>query len=160
MKNKFLFLLIFSVSIFSCSSEDQGINGKKIIGKWYWSAQDKDIQVVGGNLYEGPNKLKIIEELEIFRSPKGRYTYRIKNSIYWEKYNNIPKIEYSVGRIDSQVVDSKLRFVSGDYGDHGGYISVPENKWNTDTVYAITVSFPKGQGREKLFTHKPIAFED
>jgi hypothetical protein len=156
MKNIILIILMLSLSIFSCSSEDQGVNGKKVIGKWYWSIQDKDIQVVNGKLYEGPNKLKIIEELEIFRSPKGRYTYRIKNSSYWEKYNNIPKIEYSVGRIDSQIVDSKWRFVSGDYGDHGGYVSVPQNEWNTDTVYAITVSFPKGRGREKLFTRKPI----
>jgi len=160
LKNKFLILLMLTLITFSCTSEDQGVNGKKVIGKWFWSIEDKDIQVVNGKLYEGPNKLKIIEELEIIRTPQGRYSYRVKDLEYWEKHNNIPKISYSEGFLDSQVIDSKWRFISGDYGDHDGFISIPLNEWNTDTVHAITVLYPKGKGREKIFTRKLDALLD
>jgi len=160
MKNQLIILFAISLSFLGCSLEDQGVNCQRVVGKWYWTIQDKDIQVYGGRLFEGPNKLKITEELEIFRSPKGKYTYRIKSSEYWKKYNNIPKVEYFVGRLDSQIIDSKWKFISGEYGDRGGYIPVPENEWNTDTVHAITVLFPKGRGREQLFTRKPIEIED
>lgn len=156
MKNKFFIVLVLSVSIFSCCSEDQGVDCKKIIGKWYWSAQDKDIKVVGGNLYEGPNKLKIIEELQIFRSTEGKYTYQIKNSAYWEKFNNIPKVEYYSGKLDSQITESKWKFINGEFGNRGGYISVPQNEWKTDTVHAISVVFPGGKDKKHLFTRKPI----
>lgn len=160
MKNQFIILLTFGVSLIGCSTGDVGVNGEKVLGKWFWSIKDRDLQVVNGALYEGKNKLKIIEELEIFRNVECEYTYRITNSAYWEKYNNIPKVEISTGRLDSQVSDSKWRFISGTYGDRGGYISVPENEWNTDTVHAIHVLFPKGRGREQLFTRKPIDLMD
>lgn len=130
-------MLIVSFVSVGCNSE---IDGTKTQGKWYHE--------VTRNM--GGFQISASTELSIKRSGTGDYNYTISTTVIDEMYGGLPKTEFSSGKLDNIVNNEKWKFVSGDFGDRGGWIIVPSDEWKSNPT-EITVQFDSGRGNSMIF---------
>ena len=130
------------VSIVSISCKNTVNGTKKTVGSWHHE--------VSRNM--GGFQISANTELSIKRNGPGDYNYSISTTIVDDMYGGEPKTEYSSGKLDSVVDQNKWKFISGDYGNRGGYIVVPSDQWEHETPTEITVEFESGRGNSMTFT--------
>ncbi len=141
MKKKYFFGYI-CIALFLLSSCNNAVNGtKKTVGNWYHE--------VSNNM--GGFQISANTKLSIKRNGIGDYDYNINTTIIDQMYGGQPKTEYSNGKLDKVIENGKWKFLTGDYGNRGGYILVPSDEWENDSPTKIEIQFENGRGNSMTF---------
>ena len=141
IKNIILSLLLLTYLI-SC-----GYNIAKtsnITGEWVHT----EGKVMGGYLISQNNKLIII------RNGPGDYEYTLTTVTTDQMYGGEPKSSFSSGKLDGKIIENEWRFVSGKFGERGGYIQVPTDRWDDYSPTEIVVNFSSDRGDSMVFTRE------
>lgn len=139
IKNIILSLLLLTYLI-SC-----GYNITKTsntTGEWVHTKS----RVMGGYSISQNNKLIII------RNGPGDYEYTLTTVTTDQMYGGVPKRSFSSGKLDSKTIGNEWRFVSGEFGERGGYIQVPTDRWDDYIPTDILIKFAPNRGDEMNFT--------
>ena len=129
------------VTAFLFTSCGGKIKGSNIVGDWY--------QEISRNM--GGSQISAKTKLTIIRNGPGNYVYRLETTIVDEMYGGQPKTNYSSGSFEKDINDNKWRFNGGDFGNRGGYIVVPSDKWDDYKPSEITIQFGSGRGNSMTF---------
>tara|TARA_B100001287_G_C22668420_1_gene523996 strand:- start:784 stop:1458 length:675 start_codon:yes stop_codon:yes gene_type:complete len=145
---KLLLILLCLPLIYSCgdnndnNKEKKTVKGTNIIGEWHHEIS----KMMGGYRITSTSLLTII------RNGPGDYEYKVKQTTVDEMYGGNPKTSYYNGKLNGTVTDRKFRFSSGNYGERGGYIVVPEDYWDDYNPENITINFDKNRGNTMIFS--------
>ncbi|MDB2463663.1 hypothetical protein N9W69_02470 [Flavobacteriaceae bacterium] len=112
------------------------------VGDWYHEISRN----MGGYYISSRTKLTII------RIEAGVYEYKLATTLTDEMYGGYPKTEYSSGKFEEYIRDSKWVFSGGDFGNRGGYIEVPTDQWDDYNPSKLTIHFESGRGNSMTFT--------
>ncbi len=137
MKSNFILLTLLIGFITSCGK----VKTSNTVGVWYHEISKS----LGGYSISAKTKLTIT------RNGPGDYEYQTETSIVDEMYGGREKTDRSSGIIEENIRNNKWRFSGGDFGDRGGYIEVPEDRWDDYKPNEITVKFNSGRGNSMEF---------
>jgi hypothetical protein len=141
--------IVFAFLIFintNCSNSNKKNNLEtkvpiiRIDGHWY--------NVVSKNM--GGFEISATSRLSIGRSGSSNY-YTVSTTIVDQMYGGKPKTESSSGKLDEIIEDGKWKFITGDYGERGGYIVIPSDYWKNNSPSEITIQFTSGRGNTMTF---------
>jgi len=132
---------LFIVSIlFSCGR----IKTSNTVGDWYYTT--------GRNM--GGYNITAQTKLTIIRIEAGVYEYKLATTVIDQMYGGIPKTNCSFGKFEEYINEHKWVFSGGEFGNRGGYIQVPEDKWDDYKPSNLEVNFASGQGNSMTFKRK------
>ena len=131
--------LVTSFLFTSCIGTTKSSN---TVGDWYYE--------ISRNM--GGYQISLKTKLTIIRNGPGDYEYQLKETVTDAMYGGQPKNEYSSGKLEEYIKDNKWRFSGGKFGNRGGYIKVPSDKWDDYKPYEISVHFASGRGNSMTFT--------
>ena len=114
---------------------------KKTVGNWYHE--------ISRNM--GGFQISANTKLSINRNGPGDYDYTLSTTVVDQMYGGQPKTEYSTGKLDGVIEDGKWKFITGDFGNRGGYIVVPSDEWENNSPTEITIQFASGRGNSMTF---------
>ena len=141
MKNLFALATIFTLLILtSCG---RTIKTSNTVGDWYHEVSKN----MGGDNITSKTKLTII------RIDAGIYEYKIATTVIDQKYGGNPNTKYSSGKFEEYIKDNKWVFSGGNFGDRGGYISIPSDEWDDYKPRTLTVNFASGRGNSMTFNN-------
>lgn len=132
-------VLFASFILTSCNNVANGT--KKTVGNWYHE--------ISRNM--GGFQISMNTKLSIIRNGPGDYDYTLSTTVVDQMYGGQPKTEYSTGKLDEVIEDGKWKFITGDFGNRGGYIVVPSDKWENNSPTEITIQFASGRGNSMTF---------
>ena len=89
--------------------------------------------------------------METFDRPLGRTNQPLITTVTDQMYGGQPKTEFSNGKLDEVVENGKWKFLTGDYGNRGGYIVVPSDEWENNSPNEIVIEFESGRGNSMTF---------
>lgn len=139
-----LVCFVFTHTNCSHSNKNNNLETKipiiKIDGHWY--------NVVSKNI--GGFEISATSRLSIGRSGSSNY-YTVSTTIVDQMYGGQPKTESSSGKLDEIIGDGKWKFITGDYGERGGYIVIPSDNWKNNKPSEITIQFISGRGNTMNF---------
>lgn len=142
MRKKIYFIGKIITILFMLTSCNNGVNGtKKTVGNWYHE--------ISNNM--GGFEISANTKLSIKRNGPGDYDYSIATTITDQMYGGQPKTEISNGKLDEVVENGKWKFLTGDYGNRGGYIVVPSDEWENNSPNEIEIEFESGRGNSMTF---------
>ena len=141
MKKILRIITIVLVSAFFCTSCGGKIKSSNTVGDWF--------QEISRNM--GGYQISAQTKLTIIRNGPGDYEYRLETTTIDAMYGGQPKTEYSSGSFEKDIRDNKWRFKGGDFGNRGGYIIVPSDKWDNYKPTEITIQFDSGRGNSMTF---------
>ena len=131
-------VLIASAMLISCNSRFKTSN---TVGDWY---HEISRNMGGYNIYANT-------KLTIIRIEAGVYKYKLAITAIDQMYGDVHKTEYSSGKFETYIKNNKWVFCGGDFGNKGGYIIIPNDKWNDYKPSEITVYFASGRGNPMTF---------
>jgi len=111
------------------------------VGDWFHEVSKN----MGGYNITSKTKLTII------RIDAGIYEYKIATTVIDEMYGGNPKTNYSSGKLEKHIKDNKWVFSGGDFGERGGYISIPSAEWDDYKPKKLSVLFASGRGSSMNF---------
>jgi hypothetical protein len=132
-------IIFASLILTSCS---RTIKTSNTVGDWYHEVSKN----MGGYNITSKTKLTVI------RIEAGVYEYKIATTVIDEKYGGDPKTQYSSGKFEENIKDNKWLFSGGDFGERGGYISIPSDEWDDYKPKSLTVNFANGRGNSMTFS--------
>lgn len=112
----------------------------KIEGDWY----NEVSRNMGGFPITASTRLSIW-------STDSSNLYSVSTTVVDQMYGGQPKTEYLTGRLDLVPEDGNWKFRTGDYGNRGGYIIIPSDKWENNRPNEITIEFTSGRGNPMTF---------
>ena len=99
----------------------------------------------------GGSQISSKTKLTIIRNEPGDYEFQLEKTVVDAMYGGQPKTEFSSGKFEKDVIDRKVRFSGGDYGNRGGYIAVPSDDWYDYKPSEITIQFNTRRGNALTF---------
>jgi hypothetical protein len=137
-------MTIFAVILVAASvlSSCGRVKTSNTVGDWHHEISRN----MGGYNISSQTKLTII------RLEAGVYEYKLATTVTDQMYGGNPKTEYSSGKFEESIKDSKWVFSGGDFGNRGGYIEVPTDQWDDYNPTTLTVHFASGRGNSMTFT--------
>ena len=117
------------------------IKTSNTVGDWHHEISRN----MGGYNISSKSKLTII------RIEAGVYEYKLAITTTDQMYGGQPKTEISNGKLDEVVENGKWKFLTGDYGNRGGFIVVPSDEWENNSPNEIEIEFESGRGNSMTF---------
>ena len=141
LSNLLSLLVITSVILTSCDSFVQ-LKTSNTVGDWYHDIS----KIMGGYQISKNTKLTII------RNDRADYSYFLEETVIDEMYGGKPKTTYSSGRMEeSMSSNNEWFFIGGSYGERGGYIEVPNDRWNDYKPSELKIYFAPRRGDMMTF---------
>tara|TARA_B100001758_G_C18314118_1_gene559513 strand:- start:183 stop:881 length:699 start_codon:yes stop_codon:yes gene_type:complete len=131
-------IIFTSLILTSCGGT---IKTSNTVGDWFHEVSKN----MGGYNITSKTKLTII------RIDAGIYEYKIATTVIDEMYGGNPKTNYSSGKLEKYIKDNKWVFSGGDFGERGGYISIPSDEWDDYKPKTLSVHFASGRGSSMTF---------
>lgn len=138
-------LIFVSALIIIHSGCKEGINKSRALGIYNFE---------NTNRIEG-NEITTKRSLVISEGEKGEYKYGIINTIIVNKKEieeRDPYKKFSTGILEENKELSKWLLKGGEFGDKGGFIVIPNDKWNDVSPHEITIAFLKTEYDPITFT--------
>lgn len=129
-------LIFVSALIIIHSGCKEGLNKSSALGIYNFE---------NNNRIEG-NEITTKRSLVISEGEKGEYKYGIINTIIVNKKEieeRDPYKKFSTGILEENKELSKWLLKGGEFGDKGGFIVIPNDKWNEVSPLEITIAFLK-----------------
>lgn len=143
LKTVIVIMLIATVlEIKSCFDQINAIKGSNIVGSWHHHISK----------YVGDYQISQITKLRIDKNESGEFVYKLETIVRDAMYGSQPKTKYSNGSLEDNSQNHKWHFRNGEFGNRGGYIYVPDDKWNDYRPDDITIGFRKNRGNSMTFT--------
>ena len=138
-------LISASALIILLSGCKEGLNKSSAVGVYNFE---------NTNRIEG-NEITTKRYLVISEGEKGEYKYSIINTIIVNKKEIEeldPHKKFSLGILEENKELSKWLLKGGEFGDKGGFIIIPDDKWNDFSPREITIAFLKSEYDPITFT--------
>lgn len=143
-------VLFTSFILTSCNSEPiaNDVYCSKTVGDWYHEVSKN----MGGYGISAESKLTIV------RNGDTDFDYNVSTTTVDQMYGGHPKTEYYKGKLDDEVLDGKWKFKTGDYGERGGYIVIPEDSWQNNPK-KLKIEFASGRGNSMVYKRSLNPYE-
>jgi hypothetical protein len=151
--SNFIVLQIIALIFSNCNNTVQigkAVKGINTIGNWY----QETTKNIGGFQITGKTNLTILKNSD------GVFEYKTETTVIDDMYGGLPRTEYSNGRLKENVKDNEWLFLGGEYGNRGGYIEVPSDRWDDYKPSSLTIQFATGHGNSMTFVRRKSKIEN